>query len=163
VRFQVASLVLALAACSPGGEYATGNTMTAELDRGETNGRMFDFISNRADGDDWNIRIRGTSMNVSYGDGAKTKQLGTQSLNPKETAKVWDLIDKIDIPSRGKGKKDLDAGFVQLQLREPGDEHHEIYSTYIPRDNEKLDEEEVALFEYLAKLVHKHFHTEPNF
>lgn len=164
VRVLSVVAVFAIAACHPGGEYATGNTMTADLDRGETNGRMFDFISNRADNDDWNIRVRGTSMSVAYGDGDKTKKLGTQNLSAKESEKLWDLIDKVDIPSRGKGKKDQDAGWVELQLREPGDnDKHEIYQTSVPRDNDKLDEDETALFEYLAKLVKKHFNTEPNF
>src|SRR5439155_26958691 len=121
------------------------------------------FVSNRADGDDWNIRIRGTSMNVSYGDGAKTKQLRTQNVTAKESEKVWELIDKIDIPSRGHGKKDEAAGYVQLRIREPGDDKHEIFTTFVPRDNDKIDEDEVALFEYLGKLVKKHFNTEPNF
>jgi hypothetical protein len=163
VRVLLAAAVLALAACHPGGEYATGNTMTNDLDRGETNGRMFDFVSNRADNDDWSIRVRGTSMSVAYGDADKTKKLGTQSLTAKESEKLWDLVDKVDIPSRGKGKKDQDAGYVELQLREPGDTQHEIYVTYVPRDNDKIDEDETALFEYLAKLVKKHFNTEPNF
>ncbi len=163
MRVLLAAATLAIAACHPGGEYATGNTMTGGLDRGETNGRMFDFVSNRADGDDWNIRIRGTSMSVAYGDADKTSKLGTQNLTPKESDKIWELVDKVDIPSRGKGKKDQDAGYVELQLREPGEDKHEIFVTFIPRDNDKLDEDETALFEYLAKLVKKHFNTEPNF
>jgi hypothetical protein len=164
VRASLAAAVavLALVACKAGGDYQ-GSSMNGSLDRGETNGRMFDFVSNRADGDDWNIRIRGTSMNVSYGDRDKTQELGTKNLTGKESDKVWELIDKIDIPSRGKGKKDEDAGWVQLRLREPGDDKHDIYTTFVPRDNEKLDEDEVALFEYLGKLVKKHFNTEPNF
>jgi hypothetical protein len=157
-----ALLVLALVACHPGGEYA-GSQMNMNNDRGETNGRMFDFVSNRAEGDDWNIRIRGTSMSAAYGDGENVKKLGTQSLSSQESEKLWDLVDKVDIPSRGKGKKDQDAGYVQLQLREPGEDKHDIYTTFIPRDNDKLDDEEQELFEYLGKLVKKHFKTEPNF
>ncbi len=164
MRVLLAAAVLAISACHPGGEYARGNTMTADLDRGETNGRMFDFVSNRADGDDWNIRIRGTSMSVAYGDADKTNKLGTKNLTAKESDKIWELVDKVDIPSRGKGKQDQDAGYVELQLREPGDnDTHDLYKTFIPRDNDKLDDDEVALFEYLAKLVKKHFNTEPNF
>jgi hypothetical protein len=157
-------IALLVAACHPGGEYATGNPMTEGLDRGETNGRMFDFVSNRAEGDDWNIRIRGTTMDAAYGDGDHVKKLGTQSLTSDESQKVWDLIDAVDIPSRGKGKKDMDDGYVELQLREPGDnDSHDLYRTFVPRDNDKLDDDELALFEYLSKLVHKHFKTEPNF
>ena len=149
-------------ACSPGGSYK-GSSMTMNNDRGETNGRMFDFVSNRAEGDDWNIRIRGTSMWVSYGDGDNVKDLGTKNLDRKETDKVWDLIDKVDIPSRGEGEKDEDGGYVQLRIREPGEDKHDIYSTYVPRDNDKIPEEVGDLVEYLGKLVKKHFKTEPNF
>jgi hypothetical protein len=152
-------LLLAVAACHPGGEYVQQNR--GGNDRGETNGRMFDFVSNRAEGDDWQIRIRGTSMWVSYGDGDKTKDLGTQNLDTKETDKVWDLIDKVDIPSRDKGKKDEDSGYVQLRLREPGDDKHDIYTVYVTRETD--DEDVISLATYLQKLVRKHFKTEPNF
>jgi hypothetical protein len=155
-------LALVVGSCHPGGEYA-GSSMNMNNDRGETNGRMFDFVSNRAEGDDWNIRIRGTSMSVAYGDGKDTKKLGTQSLSSQESEKLWELVDKVDIPSRGKGKKNEDVGYVQLQLREPGDDKHDIYTTFIPRDNDKLDDDEQELFEYLGKMVKKHFKTEPNF
>ncbi len=137
--------------------------MNMNNDRGETNGRMFDFVSNRAEGDDWNIRVRGTSMSCAYGDGENVKKLGTQNLTAQESEKLWELVDKVDIPSRGKGKKDEDAGYVQLQLREPGDDKHEIYTTFVPRDNDKIDDDETELFEYLGKMVKKHFKTEPNF
>ena len=156
--------VAALAACNPGGEYAGGSTMGGrDEDRGETNGRMFDFVSNRAEGDDWSIRIRGTSMYVSYGDGAKVKDLGTKNLTQKESDKIWELIDKVDIPSRKAGKKDEDAGYVELRLREPGEKQHDIYTVFIPRDNESIDDETADLIAYLQKLVQRHFKTEPNF
>jgi hypothetical protein len=161
VRIVLAALAGLGIACHPGGDYAPSGRAGGGVDRGETNGRMFDFVSNRAEGDDWNIRIRGTSMNVSYGDGDKTKQLGTQNLDRKEADKVWELIDKLDIPSRGKGKKDEDSGYVQLRLREPGEDQHDIYSTFVSR--EEPPEDVVDLAEYLQKLVRKHFKTEPNF
>ncbi|HUJ61921.1 MAG TPA: hypothetical protein VLX92_25625 [Kofleriaceae bacterium] len=151
------------AACHPGGEYQGGTSMLSGLDRGETNGRMFDFVSNRSEGDDWNIRLRGTSMYVSYGDGDKVNDLGTQNITDKESDKVWDLIDKVDIPSRGKGKKDEDAGYVELRLREPGEDKHDIYTCYIPRDNDNIDDDVAGLIEYLQKLVKRHFKTDPNF
>jgi hypothetical protein len=153
-----------LVACHAGGEYA-GSPMGGGSDesRGETNGRMFDFVSNRAEGDDWNIRIRGTSMYVSYGNGTKVKTLGTENLTQKESDKIWDLIDKIDIPSRKEGKKDEDAGYVELRLREPGEKLHDIYTVFIPRDNDNIDDDTAALIAYLQKLVQRHFKTEPNF
>src|SRR5262245_52084224 len=62
VRQLVLVLIIALVAC--GGTYAQ-NTREAEgADRGETNGRSFEFVSNKPEGDDWSIRIRDTSMSV---------------------------------------------------------------------------------------------------
>lgn len=162
-RILALAIAAFVAACHPGGEYAKGNSMGGGNDRGEVNGRMFDLVSNRPEGDDWNIRVRGTSISVAYGDGEKVKQLGTRTLSEKESDALWDLVDKVDIPSHGKGKKDEDAGYVQLQLREPGDDQHEIFTTAIPRDNDSLGDDEKALFEYLGKIVKKHFKTEPNF
>lgn len=156
-------LALALAACHPGGEYAPSGRATGDVDRGETNGRMFDFVSNKAEGDDWNIRVRGTSIYVSHADREKVKDYGTQNLTDKESDKVWALIDKVDIPSRGKGKKDEDLGYVELRLREPGEDKHDIYTVFVPRDNDHLDEDVLGLLEYLEKLVKKHFKTEPDF
>jgi hypothetical protein len=156
--------MLALTGCNPGGEYGGSSTTIAQnADRGETNGRMFDFVSNRAEGDDWNIRIRGTSMYVSYGDGTKVKDLGTQNITQKESDKIWELIDKVDIPSRKAGTKDEDAGYVELRLREPGEKLHDIYTVFIPRDNDHIDDDTADLIAYLQKLVKKHFNTDPNF
>ena len=160
---RVLVLALAIVACHPGGEYVSTGRAGGDVDRGETNGRMFDFVSNRAEGDDWNIRIRGTGMNASYGDGEKTKELGTVNLTDQESDKVWALIDKIDIPSRKKGKKDEDLGYVELRLREPGEDKHDIYTVYVPRDNDSIDDDVADLLKYLTKLIKKHFKTEPNF
>ena len=154
------ALDLATGACHPGGEYAKA-TGHGGADRGETNGRMFDFVSNKPEGDDWQIRIRGSSMWVSYGNEAKTDQLGTQNLATTETEKIWDMIDKLDIPSRKKGKKDDDNGYVELRLREPGEDQHDIYTVYVSRETE--DDEVLGLAEYLRKLVVKHFKEKPNF
>ena len=153
--------MLVLAGCHPGGEYVQAGQNRGDLDRGETNGRMFDFVSNKPEGDDWQIRIRGSSMWVSYGNETKTDQLGTQNLDPKETDKVWDMIDKLDVPSRKKGKKDEDNGWVELRLREPGEDQHDIYTVYVSRETE--DDDVIDFAEYLRKLVVKHFHEKPNF
>ena len=67
---------------------------------------MFDFVSNKPEGDDWQIRIRGSSMWVSYGDeDAKVQDLGTAKLTKKEIDKVWKLVDAIDIPDRKKARR----------------------------------------------------------
>jgi hypothetical protein len=152
----------ALGACHPGGQYAKSSTFAqSEDDKGETNGRMFDFVSNKPEGDDWQIRIRGSSIWASYAHEDQKSELGTKNLTAKETAKIWDLIDKVDIPSREKGQQDDDSGFVQLRLREPGEEQHDIYTIYVSRETE--DDDVLDLAEYLRTVVSRHFSEKPNF
>ena len=163
-RVLALALVIATAACHADGEYA-GSTMIANgaLDQGETNGRMFDFISDKPDGDDWQIRVRGTSIWAAYSKDAKTDKLGgAKNLTDKESEKLWNLIDALDIPSRKKGATDDDNGTVTLRLREPTDDGpHDVYTVYVSRDTE--DEGVLALGEYLRKLIAKHFNEQPNF
>ena len=155
-------IALLVAACHPGGEYAKGgSSFGGDLDRGETNGRQFDFVSNKPEGDDWQIRIRGSSLWASYGHEDSTDQLGTANLSAKETDKVWKLVDAIGIPDRKRGKKDEDEGYVTLRLREPGDEQADIFTVYISRTTE--DDDVLALATYLQELVGKHFKEKPNF
>lgn len=159
---------LALSACKTGGEYVKGNNRGGRDEdetyerRGETNGRMFDFVSNKAEGDDWQIRIRGPSIWASYSNEDSSDELPTKNLTNKEANKVWDLIDALDIPGRKKGKVDEDEGFVQLRLREPGgEEGHDIYVVYVSRATE--DEDVIALAEYLQTLIEKYHKERPNF
>jgi hypothetical protein len=160
----VAGSSLVLVACSTGGQYVQGER-AGEVDRGETNGRMFDFVSNMPEGDDWQIRVRDSSLWCAYGDGAKVKELGTANLTQKETDKLWKLVDAVEIPDRKKGKQDEDEGYVQLRLREPNGEgeQHEIFLIYISRADAGDDEEVLSLAEYLQKLVEKHFKKKPEF
>jgi hypothetical protein len=166
---RVLALCFALLACSTGGQYVRssdrGGAGDEETRRGETNGRMFDFVSNMPEGDDWQIRVRDSSIWCAYGDGEKTKELGTANLTTKETDKLWKLVDAVEIPDRKKGKKDDDEGYVQLRLREPGgeDEQHEIFLIYISRADAGDDEEVLSLAGYLQKLVEKHFKKKPEF
>ena len=75
------ALVTGLCACSTGGQYVKpGEGGTDEDRRGETNGRMFDFVSNMPEGDDWQIRVRDSSLWAAYGDGEKVKEVGTANL-----------------------------------------------------------------------------------
>ena len=162
----VLALVLAFtsagAACKTGGDYVQSNRAGGDVDRGEVNGRMFDFISNKPEGDDWQIRIRGTSMWVSYAKADKADDLGTTNLTAKESKKVWGLIDDLNIEERKKGKQDEDEGYVELRLREPGgDEGHDIFTVYVTRATE--DEEVIALADYLIELVKKYHKEEPHF
>jgi hypothetical protein len=138
-----------------GGAYEPTEPGASDVDRGETQGRMFDFVANRPDGDDWQIRIRGSSMWVSYASEDQVEDLGTKNLDRKETRKVWDLIDQLELADRKRGTKDADAGYVQLRLREPGgDDGHDIIQVYVSRATE--DDDVLALAEYLIDLIAKY-------
>lgn len=152
-----------LVACSPGGQYGTGARTGGNVDRGETNGRQFDFISNMPEGDDWQIRVRDSSLWAAYGDGERVKELGAMNLSKKDTSKLWELVEAVDIAGREKGEQDEDEGWVQLRLREPGDENHELYTIYVSRDDAEDDDEVLALAVGLQKLVEKYFKKKPEF
>lgn len=154
---------LALAACSPGGQYTSGTRTGGEVDRGETNGRQFDFISNMPEGDDWQIRVRDSSLWAAYGDGDSVKDLGTVNLSKKDTTKLWDLVDAVEIPARKKGVQDEDEGWVQLRLREPGDESHDLFTIFVSRADAEDDEEVLAVAAELQKLVQKYLKKKPEF
>lgn len=141
----------------------SGGRQESDIDRGETNGRMFDFVSNKPEGDDWQIRVRDSSLWAAYGDREDVTELGTANLTKKETGKLWELVDAAEIPDRKKGKKDEDEGWVQLRLREPGDEQHDIFSVFISRADAEEDEEVVSLADYLQDLIQKHFKKTPEF
>ena len=149
-----------LAACPrAGGEYVQADRQGNAADRGETNGRRFDFVSNKPKLDDWQIRITGNSMWVSYARDESAEKLGSIILTDKETRKVWRLIDALDIPGRKKGKKDEDEGYVSLQLKESSDE--ELYHVYISRASD--DEELKILAAYLQELTEKYKKQRPRF
>ncbi|MBA3451557.1 MAG: hypothetical protein H0T42_00505 [Deltaproteobacteria bacterium] len=160
------SLVLALVALSAcpkaGGSYAQGDRSAGDIDRGETQGRMFDFVSNKPEGDDWQVRIRGSSLWASYSNEESTDELGTRNLSKKEAAKVWTLIDALELADRKKGRKDEDDGYVYLRLREPGqDEGYDFFEAYVSRETE--DEAVIDLAEYLRDLITKYHKEKPNF
>ena len=162
MRRLVFLLALGIASCKTGGEYVQSDRQGNDVDPGETNGRMFDFVSNKPEGDDWQIRIRGSSMWASFSHEDSTDDLGTKNLSRKEATKVWKLIDALDIPERKKGKKDEDEGYVQLRLREPGgEEGHDIFTVFVSRATE--DEDVIELAEYLRDLIKKYHKEKPNF
>jgi hypothetical protein len=164
---QVACALVILAVgfhpgCKPGGSYRGSERAGGEVDRGETNGRMFDFVSNLPDGDDWQIRIRDDSMWAAYANGSDEKELGTVSLDQKESRKVWKLIDEIDLGGRDKGKKNEDDGYVMLRLREPGgEEGHDLITVFVSRATK--DEAVLDLGAYLQTLIKKHFKKDIQF
>jgi len=161
--FAVGLAALAvLAACpSAGGTYVQGDRQAGAADRGETNGRRFDFVSNKPEQDEWVIRITGSSMWVSYAREQTSDKLGSINLSDKETRKLWKLIDALDIPNRKQGKKDEDEGYVSLQLKEPGDDGGELHHVYISRATD--DDDLIALAKYLQDLTEKYKKERPNF
>jgi hypothetical protein len=164
-RSILAAVLLVTILVAPGGCKSGTYEPTArsgEADRGETNGRMFDLISNKPDGDDWQIRIRDSSMWAAYSGGEKDADLGTVNLDAKETAKLWKMIDDIDLGGRDKGEPDDDAGYLQLRLREPGgEEGHDVTSIYITRNTD--DEAIVELGTYLQQLLLKYHKKKVDF
>jgi hypothetical protein len=155
----VVTVLAALGACKTGGSYAYEQSGRGEADRGETNGRMFDLISNKPDGDDWQIRIRDSSMWAAYATGTDETQLGTVNLDAKETARIWELIDEADLGGRDEGELDDDAGYLQLRLREPGgEEGHDVTSVYLTRNTD--DDAIIELGTYLQKLILKYHKKE---
>jgi hypothetical protein len=151
----LAALATLFGACKPGGSYDQAAYGGREIDRGETNGRMFDLISNKPDGDDWQVRVRDSSMWAAYASGTDETQLGTVNLTGAETNKVWQMIDDLDLGGRDKGERDDDAGYLQLRLREPGGEDgHDVISIYVTRDTD--DEGIIELGTYLQKLILKY-------
>jgi hypothetical protein len=162
VVWQVIVCLVLLTSCKVGGEYAENTRNAGDVDRGEVNGRSFEFVSNKPEGDDWNIRIRDSSMSVGYGSEEKSESLGTIQLTSKETTKVWKLIDELDIENRKQGKKDEDEGYVMLRLRLPGgDEGHDLVTVYVSRATD--DDDVIALADYLRSLVGKYRKEKPNF
>ncbi len=152
-----------LSACpKAGGSYAQSDRSAGDVDRGETQGRMFDFVSNKPEGDDWQVRIRGSSLWASYSNEDSSDELGTKNLSAKEATKVWKLIDALELVDRKKGRKDEDDGYVYLRLREPGNEEgYDFFEAYVSRGTE--DDAVIELAEYLRDLISKYHKEKPNF
>jgi hypothetical protein len=161
MRCLLLALACLFAACAAGGNYVQGDRQVGNTDRGETNGRRFDFVSNKPELDDWQIRVTGSSMWVSYGRDATSEKLGSINLTDKEARKLWKLIDALDIPDRKPGRKDEDDGYVSLQLKEPGDDGGERYLVYVSRASK--DKDLLALATYLQDLTEKYKKERPSF
>lgn len=163
VRCLVLAFAALISACHTGGEYVQSGRRGGNVDRGETNGRRFDFVSNKPDQDEWVIRVTGSSMWVSYAKDDSADKLGSINLTPKETTRLWDLIDALDVPNRKTGKKDEDEGYVAIQLKEPGtdEEPGEVRRVYISRATD--DEDLIELAKYLQDLTEKYKKERPNF
>jgi hypothetical protein len=152
------ALASALAGCG-GGQYSTSTQRFGGAERGEANGRMFDYVAMSADGDQWEVRIRGNSMWLAYSLEDKAESFKPVVISSAEEAKVWKLVDVIDLPSRRRGRIDEANGSVLLRLREPGDEEHDIYSVYFSREAE--NEKVKSLAKYLTTLAKKYYNEKP--
>lgn len=153
-------VISALAAC--GGSYQASERQVGDVDRGETNGRTFEFVSNLPDGEDWQVRIRESSLWASYSEGEDTTEYKPVNLDRRETRKVWDLIDALELPERRKGKQDDDEGYVTLRLREPGEnDGYDVYTVYVSRATEA--QEVLDLGGYLQVLIKKYHQQEADF
>ena len=128
---------------------------------------MFDFVDNKPEGDDWTIRIRGTSMFASsYANADTTDKLGSINLTDKEGRKVWKLVDMLDMASRKHGKK-WDDGYVTMILHEPPPPDEEggqskLTTVNVHRDND-IDDDVTNLAAYLVDLVKKYKGEAPKF
>jgi hypothetical protein len=162
VRTLPLAIALCVAAgCKTGGEYVE-TTRMGGADRGDTNGRSFDFVSTKPDGDEWTIRFRGDAMSVFYSMDDKSDDLGSFNLTAKESRKLWNLVDELNLPGRRSGFIDDDEGTVLFRLREPaGEDEHEIYTVYVSRTTE--DEAVIDIAEYLRTIVSRHTKEKPNF
>ena len=156
-RLAILFVGIVLGGCphAAGGYAKDDRQAGGEVDRGETNGRTFDFVSNKPEGDDWTIRLRGSALWASYAHEEATETLGSANLSAKDTRKLWNLVDAIDLPSRKKGKKDQDDGFVTMVLREPGEGNHAIYTVNFSRTTK--DEAVIDLADYLGELIKKYY------
>jgi len=161
VRVLIA-IALSVAACGAGGKYAKTDREAGDVDRGEVNGRTFELVSNLPDGEDWQVRVRDSSMWASYSEGEESQTYNPVNLDSKETRKLWELVDNLNLPDRKKGKIDEDEGFVTLRLREPGgEEGHDLFTTNVSRATNDQDVIDVAA--YLQKLILKYHKREADF
>jgi hypothetical protein len=163
VALSIGLLLAALAGCKQPGTYVDEREERRPADRGQTNGRSFDFVSTKPDGDEWTIRFRGDSMYVAYSIDHKNDELGTFNLTDKEVRKIWNLVDDLDLPGRKSGYIDDDGGTVLFRLREPTgtEDGHETYTIYVSRDTE--DEAVLEIADYLRRVIKRHTKEEPNF
>jgi hypothetical protein len=157
---RLVAVAVLLAACGPTARPASGDR------RGDTHGRMFDFVSQKPDGSEWTIRIRGDSMWLAYATGEEARDLGPVTLGGGERDRLWSLVDEIAVdedeeldPEEDDGEE---VGTVLLRIRQPtGDGDHDIISIYLARDTD--NESVLDLASFLVDLVKKHHGLEPAF
>jgi len=131
--------------------------------RGDTNGRMFDFVSQKPDGSEWTVRVRGDSMWLAYATAEDSKDLGPVTLSAKQARKLWALVDEVAVDEDEEVDPEADdIGTVLLRIREPTEDgEHDIIKLYLPRDTE--NDSVIDLASYLIDLVKAHHDLEPAF
>jgi hypothetical protein len=101
-------------------------------------------------------------MWASYSEAEDVTEYKPVNLDKKETDKLWELIDELNLPERKKGKQDEDEGYVMMRLREPGgEEGHDSFTTYVSRATK--DEAVLGVGAYLQKLIKKYHKKEADF
>jgi hypothetical protein len=156
----VVSLAAVAAAASLPGCSAADHRLSGDR-RGDVNGRSFELVSTRADGTEWSFRARGNSLWIGYVRDEDIGELGDIALDGPETARLWDLIDNVDVGGRARGKPDRKRGTLTLRLREPdGEGGHDLATVLVSRKTS--DEDILNLSDYLIELARKHKHVEPS-
>ena len=151
----LAGAAVSVAGCGAADHHTDGDR------RGDVDGRSFELVSTKADGNEWSFRARGNSLWIGYVRDEDVGELGTIELDGRETAKLWDLIDNVDVGGRPKGKQDRRRGTITLRLREPDDDGgHDLRTAFVSRKTD--DEDVLALIDYLALLAQEHEHVEPS-
>ena len=163
------AVLLTTSACHLAGEYGTTGHA---VDVGDTNGRSFDLVSSKPAGDEWTIRLRGSSLWAAYSTADQSHDLGAIRLTSQEVDTLWDLIERVDIAKRRRGLPDNDGGTILLRLREPpaasdgnaivmaGREQHALFTAYVAHDAN--DHDVVALATKLQELVERYKHERPS-
>lgn len=152
----IALVAVSLPACS-GADYQVSDDR-----RGEVNGRSFELVSTKSDGDEWSFRARGNSLWVGFVRGEKIGELGEIELSSKEARHLWDLIENVDVGGRKRGRPENRRGTITMRLREPngdGARGHDLTTVFVPRRSD--DEDVTALGDYLVDLVRLHKQVEP--
>jgi hypothetical protein len=155
-RAAAFAVAVGLCACGPTARPASDDR------RGDTNGRMFDFVSHKPDGSEWTVRIRGDSMWIAFSTATDHRELGPTTLAAGQARKLWTLIDDVAIGDDEEADGDEEVGSVLLRIRDPSDDgDHDIVSIYVPRDTR--NETVIDLASYLIDLAMAHHRIEPAF
>jgi hypothetical protein len=155
VCVAAAAAAVSVPGCSAADHHTTGDR------RGDVNGRSFELVSTRTDGTEWSFRARGNSLWIGFVRDEDIGDLGAVALSRREAARLWELIDNVDVGGRKRGKADRKRGTITLRLREPdGEGGHDLRTVLVSRKT--TDEDVLALVDYLVELARTHKQVEPS-